>query len=86
MQSEYEALELNFNSDPSRYLITQPNLRISYAASFFTGPGMEWFRPHIDETNSNIDFDPWKEFVQAVIAAFDNSDTGATAEHMSCTL
>ena len=62
--SEYESfvlqLVLIFNSDLSRYLLNQPNLRISDTASFLAGPAMESFRPHIDETSSIIDFDTWE--------------------------
>ena len=72
-------LELIFNSDPTRYPVSNPNIRIAYTASFLAGPAMEWFRPYVGE-DSTIEFDTWEQFVAVLKAAFDDLDARATAE------
>ena len=89
VRSEFTAfilqLGLIFNSDPTRYPVSNPNIRIAYAASFLAGPAMEWFRPYVGE-DSAIEFDTWEQFVAALKAAFDDPDARATAERKLRTL
>ena len=52
--------------------------RITYAASYLSGPVKEWFQPHVNETTGDIDF-TWGTFVQALKIAFDDPDAYQSA-------
>ena len=71
-------LNLIFSSDPDHYL-NQDRNKIAYTASYLSGSAKAWFQPRVDD-NGEIGFTPWREFVVALKAAFDDPDAYQTAE------
>ena len=70
-------LNMIFRSDPGRYQ-DNDEAKITYAASFLSGPAEDWFQPYVNETTGAINF-TWVTFVQALKNAFDDPDAYQTA-------
>ncbi|RKF77247.1 hypothetical protein GcM1_221060 [Golovinomyces cichoracearum] len=72
------ALELQYRSFPLAF--AEDEVKIRYSGSYLTGYAYTWFKQHVDQDSGDIAFASFDGFLNSLHAAFDDSDSYATAQ------